>query len=67
MKHHAHRGADKVRFSTADARRAREDVARQDAQERAYQRLWIRFLRQRNVERGAGGGIEVETRTRAAA
>jgi hypothetical protein len=62
VKHHPHLGADRVRFSAADARRARAAIARQDAQERAYQRMWIEFKRRREAERATGGGIAMERR-----
>ncbi len=65
MKHHPHIAADKIRFSSVDARRAREEAARQDAKERAYQRLWIRFKRDLDAERAVlfrGGTEEAERR-----
>lgn len=60
MKHHPNHRPAKARFSEADAERARQDIERQAATERAYQRLWIRFKRkrERKAAMAAGGGME---------
>lgn len=49
-----------VRFSPELAARLRQEVERQHESERAYQRLWARFLRRRDEELAVatGGGME---------
>lgn len=72
MKHRPHLGADKVRFSAADAVLVRREVERQHSIEQRHVAIWQRALRRRRRRSAAdaesetaGGGTETIERAAA--